>query len=75
LFDQSKFGGAADALGVLFARYYAHPQGINQAMLARGFQDHFRTLSRHAFRGADAIFLMAAVVLLAGARVAIEAWI
>jgi cobalt/nickel transport system permease protein len=75
LFDRSKFGAAAGALGVLFARSYAHAEGIHQAMLARGFQDRFRTLSRHAFRGADAIFLMAAVVLLAGARAAIEAWI
>ena len=66
---------AAGALGVLFARSYAHAEGIHQAMLARGFQDHFRTLSRHAFRGADAIFLMVAVMLLAGARVAIEVWI
>ena len=75
LFDRSKFGAAAGALGVLFARSYAHADGIHQAMLARGFQERFRTLSRHAFRGADAVFLMAAVVLLAGARVAIEAWI
>jgi cobalt/nickel transport system permease protein len=74
LFDQSKFGAAAGALGVLFARSYAHADGIHQAMLSRRFQDHFRTLSRHAFRGADTIFLMAAVVLLAGARAAIEAW-
>jgi len=75
LFDRSKFGAAAGALGVLFARSYAHADGIHQAMLARGFQDRFRTLSRHAFRGVDAIFLMAALALLAGARVAIEAWI
>jgi cobalt/nickel transport system permease protein len=75
LFDRSKFGAAAGALGVLFARSYAHADGVHQAMLARGFQDHFRTLSRHAFRGADAVFLTAAVTLLAGARVAIEVWI
>ena len=74
LFDRSKFGAAAGALGVLFARSYAHAEGIHQGMLARGFQDHFRTLSRHAFRRADAIFLMTSVVLLAGVRVAIEAW-
>jgi cobalt/nickel transport system permease protein len=74
LFDRSKFGAAAGALGVLFARSYAHAEGIHQGMLARGFQDHFRTLSRHAFRRADAIFLMTSVVLLAGARAAIEAW-
>jgi len=74
-FDRSKFGAAAGAMGVLFARSYAHAEGIHQAMLARGFQDRFRTLSRHAFRGGDAAFLMTAVLLLAGARVAIEAWI
>jgi cobalt/nickel transport system permease protein len=75
LFDRTKFGAAAGALGVLFARSYAHAEGIHRGMLARGFQDHFRTLSRHAFRGADAIFLTAAVVLLAGTRAAIEALI
>lgn len=75
LFDRSKFGAAAGALGVLFARSYAHADGVHQAMLARGFQDRFRTLSRHAFLGADAFFLMAAVALLAGARAAIEVWI
>jgi cobalt/nickel transport system permease protein len=74
LFDRSKFGAAAGALGVLFARSYAHADGIHQAMLARGFQDRFRTLSRHAFRAADAVFLMAAVMLVAGARAAIEVW-
>jgi len=74
-FDRSKFGAAAGAMGVLFARSYAHAEGIHQAMLARGFQDRFRTLSCHAFRGGDAAFLMTAVLLLAGARVAIEAWI
>ncbi len=73
-FDRSKFGAAAGALGVLFARSYAHAGGIHQAMLARGFQDRFRTLSRHAFRGADAVFLTASVVVLAGARVLIEVW-
>ncbi len=75
LFDRSKFGAAAGALGVLFARSYAHADGIHQAMLARGFQDRFRTLSRHAFRRADAVFVMAAVVLLAGARFFAEVWI
>lgn len=75
LFDGSKFGAAAGALGVLFARSYAHADGIHQAMLARGFQDRFRTLSRHAFRPADAVFLTAAVLLLAGTRAVIEVWI
>ena len=75
LFDRSKFGAAAGALGVLFARSYAHADGIHQAMLARGFQDRFRTLSRHAFRKTDAIFVMAALVLLTGARFLAEVWI
>lgn len=75
LFNRSKFGAAAGALGVLFARSYGHAEGIHQAMLARGFQGTFRTLAARAFNTADAAFVMAALVLLLGARAAVEAWI
>jgi cobalt/nickel transport system permease protein len=74
LFHSSKFSAAAGALGVLFARSYAHAEGIHQAMLARGFQGRFRTLSGSRFVKADAVFLVAALVVVAGARVAVEAW-
>ena len=75
LFNRSTFGAAAGALGVLFARSYGHAEGIHQAMLARGFQGTFRTLAARAFNKADAAFVMAALVLLLGARAAVEAWI
>jgi cobalt/nickel transport system permease protein len=74
LFDRSRFGAAAGALGVLFARSYGHAEGIHQAMLARGFQGRFRTLSARSFGKADAAFLTLALVLFAGARAAVEAW-
>ena len=75
LFDRSKFGAAAAALGVLFARSYGHAEGIHQAMLARGFQGRFRTLAARAFNKADAVFVIAALVVSVGARAAVEAWI
>ena len=75
LFSRSKFGAAAGALGVLFARSYGHAEGIHQAMLARGFQGTFRTLAARAFNKADATFVMAALIVLVGARAAVEAWI
>jgi len=75
LFNRSKFGAAAGALGVLFARSYGHAEGIHQAMLARGFQGTFRTLAARAFNKADAAFVMAALIVLVGARAAVEAWI
>jgi cobalt/nickel transport system permease protein len=74
LFHSSKFSAAAGVLGVLFARSYAHAEGIHQAMLARGFQGQFRTLSGSRFAKADAVFLLAALVVIAGTRVAVEAW-
>jgi len=75
LFNRSKFGAAAGALGVLFARSYGHAEGIHQAMLARGFQGTFRTLAARAFNKADAAFVTAALIVLVGARAAVEAWI
>ncbi|MBZ5591747.1 MAG: energy-coupling factor transporter transmembrane protein EcfT [Acidobacteriia bacterium] len=75
LWDRAKFGAAGRALGVLFARSYAHAEGIHQAMLARGFQGHFLTLSGRAFGRADAFFVAAALVIVVGARAAVEAWI
>lgn len=74
-FGRSHFRAAAGALGVLFARSYSHAEGIHQAMLARGFQGHFRTLSEGVFGRADAAFLIAALAVLIGLRVTLELWI
>lgn len=75
LFNRSKFGAAAGALGVLFARSYGHAEGIHQAMLARGFQGTFRTLAARPFGMADAAFVGSALAVLVGARAVVEAWI
>lgn len=72
--ERSRFGAAAGALAVLFARSYGHAEGIHQAMLARGFQGSFRTLSSRAFCRTDAAFLAAALVLVAACRLAAEVW-
>jgi cobalt/nickel transport system permease protein len=63
---------AAGALAVLFARSYAHAEGIHQAMLARGFEGHFLLLSASRFRWPDALFLLAAAGLPATIRIAVE---
>jgi cobalt/nickel transport system permease protein len=75
LWDRARFGAAGGALGVLFARSYAHAEGIHQAMLARGFQGDFLTLGGREFGRADALFIGAALVILAGARAAAEVWV
>lgn len=72
LFRRSPFTAAAGALGVLFARSYGHADGVHQAMLARGFQGHFHTLSRRNFRGSDALFAAAASLIVIGLRLAVE---
>lgn len=75
LFHRSPFSAAAGALGVLFARSYGHAEGVYQAMLARGFQGHFRTITSPVFKKADAVFLLAALAVLAGLRLVLEVWI
>jgi hypothetical protein len=44
-------------------------------MLARGFQGRFLTLSGRSFAKADALFVVVALAIIAGARAAAEAWI
>jgi cobalt/nickel transport system permease protein len=75
LWDRAKFGAAGGALGVLFARSYDHAEGIHQAMLARGFRGNFLTLSRRRFAAVDALFVGMTLIVLVGARAAVEAWI
>jgi cobalt/nickel transport system permease protein len=75
LWAREKFGARAGVLSVLFARSYAHAEGVHQAMLARGFRGHFLTLSGRNFAKADAVFVAVALTIIAAARVAVEAWI
>lgn len=75
LWAREKFGARAGVLSVLFARSYAHAEGVHQAMLARGFRGHFLTLSGRNFARADAVFVAVALTIIVAARVAVEAWI
>lgn len=52
-----RFRAAAGAVGVLFARSYARAEGINRAMLARGFQGRFPTLDLARPGPGDLLFL------------------
>ncbi len=58
---RGRFDAAAGALAVLFARSYGRAEGINRAMLARGFAGHFPLLSPPRIVLADAGLLLAAV--------------
>jgi cobalt/nickel transport system permease protein len=75
LWNREKFGAPAGVLSVLFARSYAHAEGVHQAMLARGFQGRFLTLSGRSFARGDAFFIVVALAIIVGARAAVEAWI
>lgn len=61
-----RFSAAAGALGVLFARSYGRAERIHQAMAARGFQGHFRSLSQLYWSRADGALVAGAVAILAG---------
>ena len=64
------FRGAASALSVLFVRSYARADGIQRAMLARGFRGHFPALSIVGFGRADALFCALSVAACAAVRIA-----
>jgi cobalt/nickel transport system permease protein len=72
--NRARFRAAAGALAVLFARSYARAASIHQAMLSRGFEGRFRLLGTSRFGWADALFLILAVLLPAGLRLAVESW-
>lgn len=55
----ARFRAAAGVLAVLFARSYNRAGCIHQAMLARGFQDHFQTIEAAPVRSVDVIFATA----------------
>lgn len=63
------FHGAASALSVLFVRSYARADGIQQAMLARGFRGHFPALSIQGFNRVDALFSVLSVAVCAAVRI------
>ncbi len=68
-----RFRAAAGAIGVLFARSYARAEGIYRAMAARCFQGHISLLATNRFRWQDAAFLVVAIVVPAGVRIALGA--
>jgi cobalt/nickel transport system permease protein len=64
-----RFHAAAGALAVLFAHSYYRAEGINQAMLARGFSGKFALLKPLRLKFADGLFLLAIVGFLIVVRV------
>jgi cobalt/nickel transport system permease protein len=57
---KSRFRAAAGALAVLFGRSYGRAEAIHRAMLARGFNGHFRPLGTAAMRPIDLLYLTVA---------------
>ncbi|HWQ57085.1 MAG TPA: energy-coupling factor transporter transmembrane component T [Bryobacteraceae bacterium] len=57
---RTRFRAAAGALAVLFARSHVRASDIHRAMLARGFEGHFRLVRNLRFGLADALFLVPA---------------
>lgn len=66
-----RFRAAAGALAVLFARSHARASDIHRAMLARGFEGHFRLVRRLSFGVADGLFLVPAAGLPLALRLAL----
>ncbi len=64
-----RFRAAAGALAVLFAHSYYRAEGINQAMLSRGFSGKFPLLKPLRWKFADGLFLAAIVAFLVLVRV------
>src|SRR4029077_12628649 len=67
-----RFGAAAGALAVLFARSHGRAEDIHRAMIARGFTGHFRTLGALHFRAGDAWFTALASMVTVLLRVVVE---
>lgn len=63
-----RFGAAAGALGVLFARSWQRAEAVHQAMLARGFQGRLPIAASAPFSAPDLLFLLAGVTACIGAR-------
>ena len=69
LHRRSRFRAAVGALAVLFARSYYRAEGIDQAMLARGFSGKFPLLTPLRLKFADGLFLLVMVAFLVLVRV------
>lgn len=67
----SRFHSAASAIGVLFARSWERADGIYLAMLARGFNGRFQTISASRFRLADMAFLCVTAAVILAIRIAL----
>jgi cobalt/nickel transport system permease protein len=63
------FHAAAGALAVLFAQSYRRAEGIQNAMLARGFTGTFPALGSGRFQAADALFAVSAAGCIVALRV------
>jgi cobalt/nickel transport system permease protein len=70
--QRARFRAGTGALAVLFARSYQRAEDVHRAMLARGFEGHFRALCQPAFAAADVLFVLAAAAGAAGLRIALE---
>ena len=68
----AQFRAAAGALAVLFARSYGRAGEIHRAMMARGFQGHFETVTPLRFGAADAAMLVVGSVAPIALRLAVE---
>ncbi len=68
-----RFRAAAGAVSVLFARSHARAEGIQRAMLSRGFQGQFATGAGLHLRPADYVFLLASLLATASIRLAFPA--
>lgn len=62
------FRAAAGTLGVLFVRSYERADRIHRSMISRGFDGHFRLLSKPRLGWADAGFLCLWAALVASIR-------
>ncbi|MBI4876497.1 MAG: hypothetical protein HY822_17820 [Acidobacteria bacterium] len=58
-----RFRAAAGAVGVLFARSYARAEGIHRALMARGFEGRFPSVSLPRPQASDLAFLALAATL------------
>jgi cobalt/nickel transport system permease protein len=63
------FRSAAGTLGVLFIRSYERADRIHRSMISRGFEGHFRLLSKPRLGWADAGFLCLSAALVAVIRI------
>ena len=70
--QSQRFHVAAGALAVLFARSYTRAECVHRAMLARGFNGTLPSLEKKGFERRDAIFALAAAVLILAVRIASE---